>query len=267
MRVLPALAAQLRASIAQMVQYRGEVALWAVWGVVYPAVALAMWNAAAQGAQGGRIRDFTSEHFAAYFFLTMIVGHLSAAWDVHEMGWMVRSGRLSPALLRPILPMWSSISDNIAYKVVTLAILLPIWVLVAILVEPRFDGGPVDYALGALAALLGAALHYVWQYNLALVAFWSTRTNAIGEFWFGGTLLFGGRMAPLALLPGTLQWVAALLPFKWIVWFPVEVTMGRLDASNIAAGFLFQLFWLAAAIAVFRWAWPASLRRYSAVGV
>ncbi|QOJ13548.1 MAG: ABC-2 family transporter protein [Planctomycetia bacterium] len=259
--------ALLRRSIAGMIQYRGEVALWAIWGVIYPAVALTMWNAAARDAEGGAIRGFGPSEFATYFLLSMIVQHLTAAWDVHEMGWQVRTGQLSPALLRPLLPMWGSLSDNIAYKLVTLVILAPIWVLVAWLVQPRFEGGWLDYAAAAAAVLLGAAIHYLWQYNLALIAFWSTRTNAVGEFWFGGKLLFGGLMAPLPLLPPLLQGVAAMLPFQWIIGFPIEVAMGRIRGVDVVAGLICQALWALAAVAVFRVAWPASLRRYGAVGV
>lgn len=49
-----ALPAFWRQSLATMLQYRGEIALWAVWGVVYPAVAMAMWAAAVRGAPGGQ---------------------------------------------------------------------------------------------------------------------------------------------------------------------------------------------------------------------
>lgn len=264
-RVLRATAAMQRRATAEMLQYRGEVALWAIWGVIYPAVALAMWNAAAEGA-GGAIHGYDAGAFAAYFFLTMIAGHLTTAWDVHEMGWRVRSGALSPALLRPLLPMCTSIAENVSYKLVTLIILAPLWAAAMWIMQPRFEGGGLELLAGLAALLLGAALHYVWQYTLALIAFWSTRTNAVAEFWFGGTLLFGGRMAPLALLPGPLQWVAAALPFKWIIWFPVAVALGRLDAAGIASGLAWQVGWLAAGIVLFRIFWAASVKRYAAVG-
>ena len=265
-RLSRALLARGRTSIAEMIQYRSEVALWAVWGIVYPAVALTMWNAALAGAPDKQLAGFGPRDFAAYFVLTMVAGHLTGAWDAWEMGYLVRTGALSPALLRPILPMWKSICDNIAYKLVTLVILAPIWVAVALLAEARFSTSAPQFALGALAMLLAAVLHYLWGYNIAVLAFWTTRTDAVGEMWFGSSLVFGGRLAPLALLPTPLQWVAAALPVKWIIWFPAEALIGRLSPAEIGVGLAWQAGWTITALIVFRRMWPAGLRRYSAVG-
>ena len=99
--VIAAMPAFLRLALAEMFQYRGEIILWAIWGIVYPAVAIAMWSAAVSGNESGAgIHGFGSRDFAAYFLLTMVVGHFATAWDVYEMGHRVRSGALSAALLR-----------------------------------------------------------------------------------------------------------------------------------------------------------------------
>jgi len=87
-----------------MFQYRGEIVLWAVWGVVFPAVSMAMWSAALVGSGQESIKGYDRSDFAAYFLLSMVVGHICVAWDVYEMGYLVRQGALSPKLLRPILP-------------------------------------------------------------------------------------------------------------------------------------------------------------------
>ncbi|TWT41955.1 hypothetical protein RAS1_30810 [Phycisphaerae bacterium RAS1] len=263
-RFLRALAAIWRVALAVMIQYRGEVMLWALWGIIYPAVALTMWSAAIGDA--GDIRGYDRRGFAAYFLVTMICGHVCAAWDAYEFGHLVRSGALSPRLLRPILPMWSSLAENLAYKTVTLTILIPLWLAVAWVTHPHFSTTPGQLLLGMLSLVLGALIAYVWGYNIALLAFWTTRTDAIGEFWFGGSLLLGGRLAPLALLPTPLKWLAACLPFQWVVWFPAQVLIGKAAAEEIALGLLAQVGWLAGGVAVFRITWRRGLRQYSAVG-
>lgn len=266
MRWLRAIGAIWRMSAATMLQYRGEIVLWTVWGIVYPAVALAMWNAALRGSGEQSLAGYGSAQFAGYFLLTMIVSHFTVAWDAYEFGYLVRTGRLSPLLLRPILPIWQSIGDNIGFKFITLVVLVPVWLLVGWIVRPAFSADAGQMALGVVATLLAAALNYIWGYNLALLAFWTTRTDALAEFWFGGTLVFGGRLAPLALLPGPLQNVAAVLPFKWIVWFPAALLLGELSATQAAWGLAGQAGWVAGGVVVFRLLWGLGLRRYSAVG-
>jgi ABC-2 type transport system permease protein len=265
--VLRAMPAYLRVSMAVMLQYRGEIVLWAIWGVVYPAVAIAMWSAAVAGNPGkGSIGGFTPSEFAGYFLLTMVVGHLTAAWDVYEMGYLVRTGRMSPRLLRPLLPVWQSLSDNFAYKILTLAILIPIWLVIGWLTGPSFLANRAQLAWSIPAVALSGVLSFVWGYNLALLAFWITRMEAVGWLWFGGNLFFGGRLAPLTIMPDPLQKVASALPFKWMIWFPSASLLGKLKPASIQSGIVNQLCWLGLGLIVFRVMWWRGVRRYSAVG-
>lgn len=261
-----ALQSLMRNSIATMIQYRGEVALWALWGIVYPIVSLAMWSAAIAGSGGQSLAGYDVRAFAAYFMLSMVVSHLITAWDAYEFGYLVRSGSLSPLLLRPLLPIWSSITDNLAYKLVTLVILIPIWAGLAWWTRPALEGTLAHYAVGLVALALAAVLTYLWGYCIATLAFWTTRNDGVAEFWFGGSLIFGGRLAPLALLPFPLQIVSMLLPFRWTVWFPIEVLSGRMPLTQAGLGLLAQCAWLIAGILLFRWMWSRGVRRYSAVG-
>ncbi len=253
--------------MAVMFHYRAEIVLWAVWGVVYPAVGIAMWTAAVAGkGEGANIGGFGPREFAAYFLLTMIVGHFCTAWDVYEMGYLVRSGAMSGKLLRPILPIWEAIADNLAFKTLTLAVLVPAWLVVGWLTQPKFTTTGTQLLLGVLAMLVAAMLNFIWGYTVATISFWITRVEHLGELWFGGSLFVGGRLAPLTILPAPLQWAAAVLPFKWMIWFPSAALMGQLSAEEIARGLVWQTCWLAAGLAAFRWIWSAGLKRYSAVG-
>ena len=265
--LLRALGAQFKIALATMVQYRGEIVLWAVWGVVYPAVAMAMWIAArAESVDSGGLAAFERGQIAAYFLLTMIVGHVCTAWDVYEMGHLVRPGAMSAKLLRPWLPIWERLADNVAYKVLTLVILVPIWAGVAWASRPDFATTRADLLMAVPALLLAAGLSFLWCHILGLLAFWVTRMDAIGEMWFWAGLFLGGRLAPMSFLPGPLQMLAAVLPFKWMVWFPTEVLMGRVAPGAIGFGLLMQTAWLLIGLAAFRGLWRVGVKRYAAVG-
>src|SRR5262249_28798813 len=193
-----------------------EIALWALWGIVAPSVLMAVWKAAAASSTNpGQIAGMTTGEMMAYFLMTMIVGHLCTAWDIYEMGWKVRTGRMSPELLRPIVAIWESLSDNLAYKLVTLAILVPIWVVIGLIVRTTFHTTGGDVALGVVAVMLAGLLNFVWGYSFGCIAFFVTKMDAVAEMFFGVGMFLGGRMAPISFLPRVLQWVAAVLPFKW----------------------------------------------------
>ncbi|MBI5864153.1 MAG: ABC-2 family transporter protein [Planctomycetes bacterium] len=266
-RLIRAIAAIFRVELSTMVQYRGESVLWALWGVVYPAVAMAMWQAAARDpADGGGVARFGQGGFAAYFLASMVIGHLTTAWDAFEMGYFVRSGTYSGWLLQPLLPIWRSATVNFAWKLFTTTILVPIWLVIAWAARPEFRVDGLHLAAGVVSVVLAVGISFLWGYIVGLTAFWTKRTEAIGELWFGASLLFGGRLAPIELLPTPLRELSYLMPHQWTLGFPCEVLMGHASVTRVWSGLLWQLAWLAAGAAIFRLAWNASVRRYCAVG-
>lgn len=262
--------AQLRAGVALMLQYRFAMLIWAVWGFVGPLISLAVWTAVAAGrgpvAGAGVGGSFARADFAAYFLTYMVFGHVMMSWDAFVFAYRVRSGELSPHLLKPIHPIHADAAGNIAFKLMTSAMLLPVWLLLVLLLRPAPPASLPSLALSVPALLLGAVMRYVWQYALAMVAFWTTRVEALNQLYFTLDAFLGGRIAPLALLPGVLGTVAYYAPFRAMGAFPVELALGRVPPAEIVPGFLLQVVWLGVGIAVFRALWSAGVRQYSAVG-
>jgi ABC-2 type transport system permease protein len=250
-------------SLANMVQYRAVMLLWAAWGIVAPMVSLAVWTAAGRGRTLG---GFDQAELAGYFVITMVISHATTAWDMEIFSFLVKSGQLSSRLLRPIHPVWQSAADNVAYKISTIAILLPVWFLIGLVLQPAIHL-TVARALWLLPAVaLAAALAFVWGFCVALIAFWTTNIRAINQLYWTAMTFLAGRMAPLALLPPALQVLAACTPFRWMISFPVELALGRVPMGQVPAGIAWQVFWLVVGLGLFRWIWARGVRAYSAVG-
>jgi ABC-2 type transport system permease protein len=275
-RVGRAFGAYFRAATAVMLQYRGEIVLWAVWGLVNPAVLYAMWSSAAESNAGGTVVGLTAGEIAAYYFVIMIVGHFTTAWDAYEMGYLVRTGQLSPMLLRPILPIWQAIANNLAYKATTLVFVVPMWALFAWIVKPTFHPAAWQLTLGAVALVLAAVLNFILGYVVALIAFWAVKLDAVGEVYFGLSMFLGGRFAPIAALPHPINLAADALPFRWVYAFPTELLIGKgasagagapvvIGLSEALAGIAIQIAWIVGTIIGFRILWAAAVKRYTAV--
>jgi ABC-2 type transport system permease protein len=250
-------------ALANMMQYRAVMLLWAAWGIVAPLVSLAVWTAAARGRP---LEGFDQAALAGYFLITMVVSHLTTAWDTEVFSFEVRSGRLSPRLLRPMLPIFQAAADNVAYKLCTAAVLLPIWLLLGVALHPALSL-TVERALWlAPAVLMAAVLAFTWGYCVALVAFWTTNIRAVNQLYYTGMTFLAGRLAPLALLPPALRTASWYLPFRWMLAFPVELALGRVSGSDIPVGLAWQGFWVVMGIGLFRLIWARGIRVYSAVG-
>lgn len=262
--------ANLKAAIAAMLQYRFAILIWAIWGFVGPLISLAVWSAAT-AAKGGAIvshsgASFGRADFASYFLVFMIVGHLTMSWDAFEFAYRVRDGGLSPRLLKPIHPIHTDIAINIAFKICTSAMLLPAWIVLFVALKPTPPGSWSQLLLAVPAIVLAGLLRYIWQYSLAVIAFWTTRVDAINQLYFTLDGFLAGRIAPLALMPGWLGVLAVYSPFRGMGSFPVELILGRVRPQDVLPGFALQLVWLGIGLTVFRLLWTAGVKQYSAVG-
>jgi ABC-2 type transport system permease protein len=246
-------------------QYRAAIALWVLWGVTEPAIALGLWWAiAGDGAVGGYARA----DFARYFFGVMLVNALTIAWDSWQLDRWIREGDLNFRLARPLHPVHEALADNLAYKARSAGTIIVVW-LVAASVWPavRLPLEPGRWALVVLAVAFAAAMRFFISFTSGLLAFWTTRATAIMELHAGVAMFLAGRISPLALLPPAVAQVARVLWFPYMLSFPVELLTGATpSASAVLHGFAGQLVWLAIWIGAYRIAWRRGLRRYGAVG-
>jgi ABC-2 type transport system permease protein len=196
----------------------------------------------------------------------MVVNHLTFSWVMYNFEYRIRPGDFSFALLRPLHPIHSDIADNVGYKLLTLLIMAPAVILLSLAFGADFHPS-LWAALGFLPALaLAFLVRFLLEWAFAMAAFWTTRVDALNQVYFVASLFFSGLIAPLSLLPGPLRTISALLPFRWLLAFPVDMALGRLSQREALIGFVAQLAWLAVTVALLRFLWPAGVRRYAAVG-
>jgi ABC-2 type transport system permease protein len=256
---------QFKTTFASMVQYRASLFIWMIGHVLEPLIYLVVWSTVAE-AGGGTVGDYSTGGFAAYFIVLMLVNQVTYTWIMWEYEYRVREGMLSPALLRPIHPIHADIADNISSKMVTMPFMLLIALGLAFLFHPSLDAQP--WALLAAIPVLALAflLRFMVEWTLALAAFWTTRIGAINQTYFVLVLFLSGQIAPLTLFPYPLQVVAAILPFRWMIGFPVELLLGRVRPMDAVIGVGVQLVWVALAFMLMRLIWREGIRLYTAVG-
>lgn len=255
----------LRVSILDQIQYRASGMIWMIGAVLEPLIYLVVWSRVAE-AQGGTVEGFGPRDFAAYYITYMFINHLTFSWVIEIFQYRIQFGQLASELLRPLHPMYADVADNFAYKLVMLIAMAPAAVVLTILFTPRFETELWALACTPVALVLGFCTRFVFEWTVAQAAFYTTRTTAINQTYYALLVFLSGRVAPLAVLPGWLGAIASAAPFYWFVGFPVELALGRISPEGALRGFGMQLLWIAGTALVLRFAWRASLRRFSAVG-
>lgn len=255
--------ALIKSTWASWIQHRGFFFLLAFGWMIPPLIYLVVWSTAA-GSEG--IGGFSRGEFISYYLILILVNQLTYAQTNWTVGDEIRSGGLNPWLLRPLSPLYHALSSEVAGKVVYMVFVIPVAGILALVLRPELHATPGDVLAFLPALALAWALRFCWGYWLALLAFWATRADALLAAQDALVFLLGGQVAPSMLLPNAMGVLATVLPFRYMVGFPVEVLTGQMRGTALARGLAWQAGWLAIAIALSGVMWRKGLRRYSALG-
>jgi ABC-2 type transport system permease protein len=251
---------------AEQWQYRANLLMYLAYWVVSPVVYLSVWRAVAN-AQGD-VRGLTANDFVTYYMTLLIIDVLTSDITLHILAYKIQDGTLSGELLRPVHPILTgTLVNNLAFKALTFAALVPIWIVLYLLMRPDFSEVTwQSLALTAPALVLGFGISFFLNSTLTSIAFWTTRVYGINEFFYVLSVLFSGQFVPLTLMPPAIQQIAQFLPFQLTRYFPTMLVLNRLTPEQIVQNYAFAVFWLIALALVFLVVWRAGVKRFSAVG-
>src|SRR5271154_4136241 len=259
-------ASYFRINLLRYIAYRVETVIWLVGMVLPPIVLLSVWQSAASRT-GGSIAGFSSDEIAAYFIIVMLVNHATQAWACFLWESYVREGYLAYVLLRPHPVFLQDLAENVAFKTVT----MPIMLLTAVALWFSFHAHMRVVPWALMASIPVVALAFALRYTIDWIvattaALYSTKVDAVNAVFFFIVLVFSGQIAPLQMLPASLRMVANFLPFRWMIDFPVQAILGRLSPQEIWTGLGAQAFWVAVQAGAIALTWRGGIRRFTAVG-
>ena len=251
---------------AEQWQYRANLLMYQLYWLVSPIVYLAVWVTIANTQ--GNVSGLTANDFITYYLALLIVDQLTSDITIHILAYKIQDGTLSGDLLRPIHPiLTTTLVNNLAFKALSFMALIPIWIVLVLLFQPNFGSVTAGSVLLAVpAVVIGFLTSFLLGASITCLAFWTTRVNAISEFYFALITLFSGQFVPLQLMPPLIQQLAQYLPFQMFKYVPIQVILNRHDPMAIARDYAVGLVWLGLSWLIFSRVWRAGVRRFSAVG-
>jgi ABC-2 type transport system permease protein len=240
----------LRVGFAEAVAYRAEMLVWLL-STTMPLVMLALMTAVAREAPIGR---FGQADFTAYYLAALVVRLNTGAWVIWEVNFEIRQGTLGFRLLRPVHPLLAYACENVG------AMPLPI-------VGPaRFTHDPLLLAIFPLTVAGAWLITFLAMAVIGSLAFRLEQSGSLFEVWLGLFGVFSGYLIPLELFPRWLETAARVLPFRYMLAFPVEMIIGLMPRAAALRELAIQWALIAVLAAAARVTWRSGLRRFAAFG-
>jgi ABC-2 type transport system permease protein len=250
----------------EIVTYRLNFIMWRVRTILQILTVYFLWSVLIP--QNGQIFGYTQSKILTYVLVSALVGSIVFATRTQEIGDNINSGDLSIFLIRPInyFGYWFAreIGDkamNIVFSIVELMIMY------IILRPPVFIQTDIVYLLlMAISIAFAVMLQFISGSLLGMIGFWSPEVWAPRFIYFILLSFLAGSIFPLDVLPNQYRSLMELLPFPYLLYFPLKIYLGQLSMSEVIRGMSIVLLWSGALGILLSRVWKKGLKEYAAVG-
>src|SRR4051812_29684572 len=183
------------------------------------------------------------------------------------MSMEIRDGTLSAKLLRPVHPLFAYAAEHLAAVPMRAVVVSPIVAIMVYVAGERLTVGDPAMAGIFVLSLLGAwLLIFFTMVLLGALAFFVESAIGIFELWLAVHAIFSGYLVPMELLPGWIRAAARVLPFRFMLGFPVDSLLGLLGRGEagreLGPEWAYVLGLFAGAVLV----WRGGVRRFEPYG-
>lgn len=245
-------------------QYRANLVMWFVVGAIGPLTMVMVWFAIL--GEKSSIGGYTKGDFVIYYLLMTFGWYIVGGEFSRQIGRAIKNGEMNITLLKPYNIVLAEAAKEQAWKLTSLIVSMPALLLVVYLMRDYISWrvNPEQGGWILLSLFLGAIIFALIQAIIGIFAFWVTEIWPFAEMMDVVLNLFGGMLAPIALLPEMVQKITVFLPFRYIFYEPTNMILG----NNIEPWHVIwkQALSIVALYLIFKTTWRRGLRRYEGIG-
>lgn len=249
-------------------EYRTDFLLSIFSGSITIIVQCFLWTAIFKSTGSHRIYGYTYVQLIAYSVLAGLVSKFVSTGFEGEISNDIKTGGLSRFLVQPISYFIYRICCFLGAKVFQLFIAFSIS-LGVILFLNTYMGLNVSLSsmlISLIPIFFSICLNFLIFFCLSTLSFWMTEVWAV---FLGANVIssiLNGGVFPLDIFGEKVVRISNMLPFKYVVYFPVNVLNGKLVSGDIVIGILMQVFWMFISGTLCVIFWRLGVKKYAAVG-
>lgn len=250
-----------------MFEYRFDILIFTLSNGIIPLVALAIWF---NVSLSGNLADFRSGELVVYFLMVVWVTDALQVWGSYFLGEDINRGDFSKFLIKPFYAtqyylIWNLSEKFYKMSFVSVAIFLLGWgILGDVSWLSSFGGANILLFIAAL--VIGFGVAFLLDMVVGLVTFWTHDIDFFRHFLLLLEIVFSGRIIPYAFFPENYREILIFLPFRYVVSFPIEVLMGKIDFWGMMVGLGIGSFWFLCFYIIYKRLNVSGLRIYQGYG-
>jgi ABC-type uncharacterized transport system permease subunit len=245
-------------------QYRAPTVIYILGYTLYVAVLLFLWTAIYR--EGGRVGPYELSEMVTYYLLMFVINTVVISYVSWEIIDHIREGFFSHFLVKPVnyFTYWLTVnaSGKLFEAVVIAFVVCGFWLVVGPVV--RFPADPATYLGFAVSLALAVVLAFELEFCIGMIAFWLVQVRVFKYMLQYAVFFFAGTLLPLDVFPNALSSIAAVLPFQYLVFVPIQIFLEK--RPDVWFDFATAAGWIVVFYALARWGLTRGIARYEAVG-
>lgn len=250
-------------SFQDMLAERSRLLVWILVGAISPLILLLFWR----GSKG--VADWSPNEISSYYFLIIVASAFLISHHEERIAEIdIQAGGLTAYLIKPFSYLQLRFFGEMPYRIFqgTIGIVL---LVIFIFLFPGFftiTKVPQIFLLSFCIAIEALLIGFLMKSVIGILAFWMTDMRGAFEAMEVLFAIFSGVLMPLAFLPHWLEKVAYMLPFAYIIYFPVVAFEGKLTLDEIFHVIGAQFFWIILFYILYQTLWREGVKKYTGVG-
>lgn len=237
--------------------------------VVQLTIAYFLWSSIFSITQKDHIGVFSFEAIMLYYVLAPLTFKASTGILMDFMFDDIYEGGLNKYLLYPINYFRFKLMSQYAhtsYYILQLILIFTIYRIFFKLPSP-FEFQFFHILAPFFVILLCSYLYFMMACCLEMISFWADNVWSLLVLLRIIIYLFGGMLIPLSLFPEEVQTILKLLPFSYLLSFPINIFMNQINLWEFFQGIVILLFWCFFFTKLAQMIWERGSRQYSGVGI
>lgn len=210
-------------------------------------------------------------YIVSYYILMLIIGKLTGDVTPEFGVRLILNGKFSNLLLKPFSHLTEFLGYNIGSNLFRLIASIPAFI-VGFLITQKLglwivNLNPYLIFLTLAAAAVGFFINFLMGNIFSLLAFYNKNMDGMRTFYYNICSFLSGEYAPLVAFPFAILFFVQLLPFRYILSFPIEILLGRLTNYDIQYGFIIAFVWLIVLFISYIILYSTVIKKYAAEGI
>ena len=221
--------------------YKSNFYLFTLNRIVEVIVYIFVWKAIYN--QTGNAGGFSLSQMVTYYILAISFSSIGTWGIIEMMADSIRNGQINKELLNPISYFKYYFGIDLGEISFAAVIGIATFIICSIFWKLALPANIIDFILCFLVILLGIPITFFIQMIVGTIGFYTNSVWGMQILKKSIIQIFSGIIAPISLFPLWFQELSKFLPFKELIYTPINIWLGQISYNQIIFIIIKQILW------------------------